>query len=180
MYGTICYIPPDAERKMMRITNHRKQLDWLSTFLTSDDLYYRVESAWGTDSDYDKLNDVPFNITHIQVGPAYPGANRNVLLQKLYESDYDWLVIMDDDRALYPYFNGEEFFTKELKGPDGDRLAKDGTLIKTLCPITEPFKKQCVEFSIFEALVVNGFLLCIPLTGIAGDTSTGIFLLSVV
>ena len=170
MYGTICYIPPDAERKAMRITNHRKQLDWLSTFLTPDDLYYRVESAWGTDSDYDKLNDVPFNITHIQVGPAYPGANRNVLLKKLYESDYDWLVIMDDDRALYPYFNGEEFFTKELKGPDGDRLASEGTLIKTLCPITEPFKKQCVEFAkrreawFFTRSSPLGFLqiACIP------------------
>lgn len=64
MYGTISYIPPDAERKAMRITNHRKQLDWLSTFLTPDDLYYRVESAWGTDSDYDKLNDVPLT-SHI-------------------------------------------------------------------------------------------------------------------
>ena len=147
MYGTISYIPPDAERKMMRITNHRKQLDWLSTFLTPDDLYYRVESAWGDDSDYDKLYDVPFDITSMPVPAAYPGANRNYLLKELYESDYDWLVIMDDDRALYPYFNGEEFFTKELKGPDGDRLAKEGTLIKTLCPITEPFKKQCVEFA---------------------------------
>lgn len=146
MFGTISYIPPDATRKAMRIANHRKQLDWLSTFLTPDDLYYRVESAWGTDSDYDKLNDVPFNIIPIQVGAAYPGANRDVLLRKLYESDYDWLVIMDDDRALYPYFNGEEFFTKELKGPDGDRLAKEGTLIKGLHPMVEPFKRQCVEF----------------------------------
>ena len=42
MFGTICYIPPDAARKAMRIKNHRKQLDWLSTFLTPDDLYYRV------------------------------------------------------------------------------------------------------------------------------------------
>lgn len=147
MYGTISYIPPDAERKTMRITNHRKQLDWLSTFLKSEDLYYRVESAWGNDDEYKKLDDVPFEITHLPVSAAYPGANRNVLLKKLYESDYDWLVIMDDDRALYPYFNGEEFFTKELKGPDGDRLAKNGTLIKGLHPMVEPFKKQCVEFA---------------------------------
>ena len=146
MYGTISYIPPDADRKHMRIVNHRKQLDWLSTFLTSDDLYYRVESAWGDDAEYDQLRGVPFTITGLVQPAAYPGANRNVLLQKLYESDYDWLVIMDDDRALYPYFNGEEFFTKELKGPDGDRLAKEGTLIKGLHPMVEPFKRQCVEF----------------------------------
>ena len=77
---------------------------------------------------------------------------------------------MDDDRALYPYFNGEEFFTKELKGPDGDRLASEGTLIKTLCPITEPFKKQCVEFAkrreawFFTRSSPLGFLqiACIP------------------
>ena len=146
MYGTISYIPPDAERKAMRIANHRKQLDWLSTFLTPDDLYYRVESAWGDDSDYDCLNDVPFNIKHLKNGAAYPGANRNILLEELYTSNYDWLVIMDDDRALYPYFNGEEFFTKELKGPDGDRLAKEATIIKGLHPMVEPFKKQCIEF----------------------------------
>lgn len=146
MFGTISYIPPDNKRKAQRITNHRKQLDWLSTFLTPDDLYYRVESAWGDDHDYDCLRDVPFNVTSIKVPAAYPGANRNELLRRLYESDYDWLVIMDDDRALYPYFNGEEFFTKELKGPDGDRLAKAGVLIKALTPMTEPFKKQCVEF----------------------------------
>lgn len=170
MYGTICFIPPDGKRKAQRIANHRKQLDWLSTFLTPDDLYYRVESAWGTDSDYDCLNDAPFNITHLQVGAAYPGANRNVLLQKLYESDYDWLVIMDDDRSLYPYFNGEEFFTKELKGPDGDRLAAAGTIIKALTPMTEPFKKQCVEFPkrheawFLSKSTPSGFLqiACIP------------------
>lgn len=146
MYGTISYIPPDAKRKQMRITNHRKQLDWLSTFLTPEDLYLRVESAWGDDSDYTKLYDVPFEITSMPVPAAYPGANRNHLLKKLYDSDYDWLVIMDDDRALYPYYNGEEFFTKELKGPDGDRLAKAGTLIKGLHPMIEPFKRQCAEY----------------------------------
>lgn len=170
MFGTISYIPPDAERKAMRITNHRKQLEWLSTFLTADDLYYRVESAWGDDSDYDCLCDVPFNITSIPVGPKYPGANRNILLDRLYNSDYDWLVIMDDDRSLYPYFNGEQFFTKDLKGPDGDRLAKDGVLIKALTPMTEPFKKQCVEFPkrkeawFLSKSTPSGFLqiACIP------------------
>lgn len=146
MFGTISYIPPDGNRKAQRIVNHRKQLDWLSTFLTPDDLYYRVESAWGDDHDYDKLYDVPFEIISMPVPAAYPGANRNFLLQNLYKSDYDWLVIMDDDRALYPYFNGEGFFTHDLKGPDGDRLAKDGTLIKGLHPMVEPFKRQCIEF----------------------------------
>lgn len=170
MYGTISYIPPDSAMKSARIVNHRKQLDWLSTLLTKDDLYYRVESAWGDDSDYDCLYDVPFEITSMPVPPAYPGANRNFLLKELYESDYDWLVIMDDDRALYPYFNGSLFFTKDLKGPDGDRLAREGTLIEAMSPVAEPFKKQCSSFErrreawFFSRSCIMGFLqiACIP------------------
>lgn len=172
IYGIISYIPENEPFTEKRIQNHRKQLDWLESFVEDEAKIYRVENMWTDSEQYQPLRRTSrIQIKSIPVDiPLFPGANRNILLHRLYESDADWLICMDDDRALYDYYDGEKFFTQELDSSYGIALAKKGVLIRTLSPIEQPFKKDCSSWRYREAswymerVTPHGFLqiCCIP------------------
>lgn len=138
MVGTISYLPEDSSRTEKRIEFHKQQLRWLES-LGIDFSYYRVESAWCTKASEELSTSL--NLKSIVVDKQPPGYNRNLLLDELYSSDYDWLVCLDDDRKLYPMYNGDAFF-KDLNTPAVRRLAEQGYLITCTPPNFEPFKKD--------------------------------------
>lgn len=138
MVGTISYLPEDSDRTPKRIEFHRNQLRWLEN-LNLEFPYYRVESAWCEEAKNQLTTMLP--LTSISVDKQPPGANRNLLLERLYGSDLDWLVCLDDDRQLYPMYNGDSFF-KDLSTPAVKKLASLGYLITCTPPNFEPFKKD--------------------------------------
>lgn len=171
IFGIISYIPRDKIFTANRIKNHRKQLDWLRTFIQPEDTVLRIENLWENTEEYQCLLNDPICTNRIQIDvPRYPGANRNELLRFFYDSDFDWLICMDDDRALYDYYEGTQFFTKELDSTYGIQLASQGVLIRTLSPIEQPFKKDCASWKYreqswyMEKVTPHGFLqiCCIP------------------
>ena len=142
MVGTISYLPGNSEKTDARIGYHENQLRWLEG-IGIDFPYYRVESDW-----CDKARETlttSLDLHSIQEPQHYPGYNRNLLLDVLYKSNFDWLVCLDDDRDLYPLYDGDSFF-RDLGTKPVVNLAKQGYLITCLSPVVEPFKKVNYEW----------------------------------
>lgn len=138
MVGTISYLPDNAPYTENRITYHQAQLRWLEN-LDLDFPYYRVESGWGSQAR--EACKTTLNLRAIATEQHPPGYNRNILLNELYLSDYDWLICLDDDRLLYNLYNGDAFFT-ELNTKPIIKLAEQGYLITCINPRVEMFKKD--------------------------------------
>ena len=149
MVGIISYLP-ENERGLTRISLHREQLDWLEQLapkVRDEFQVYRVESAWGPTADKELQTTLP--LTPIRVGKQAPGANRNLLLKKLYESDYDWLFILDDDRVFYPHYRYQDWFD-DLNTPAVLDLCKRGYIVSCILPMYEPFKKANYDWPFHE------------------------------
>lgn len=137
MVGTISHLPEDMDRIKERAEIHAEQLRWLEGIGIDFD-YYRVEGAWGNTAK--SSCNTTLNLHSIETGKNPPGFNRNLLLKVLYESDYDWLVCLDDDRRFYPMFNADAIF-QDLSTPAFKELAKKGYMMLSLDPMVMPFKK---------------------------------------
>lgn len=146
MVGTISYLPSNNDRTPKRIEIHSQQLRWLESLGLPFE-YYRVESDWCEEAK--KSLSTTLNLKSIAVGKHPPGYNRNLLLEQLYSSDYDWLVCLDDDRQLYPMYNGDAFF-QDLNTAPVRKLAEKSYLITCTPPNFEPFKKDCYSWKYKE------------------------------
>lgn len=146
LLGSISLCTKDPIKNQSRIKTHQAQLRWLESIELSDYCYYRVEQAY-TD-DFRKACST--SLTAFEplcfdegLGPA---AARNKLLQKLYSSESDWLVCMDDDRDLYSHYGANQFISELAYSPYLQNLAKEGVLINGVCPARRPFKKDNTAF----------------------------------
>lgn len=143
MVGIISHIP-DTERGLQRIPIHQQQLRWL------EDLYetipfdlFRVESGWGERAKEECTTTIPHESIIVDKHPC--GHNRNYLLERFYNSTYNWLFLLDDDRVFYDHYNYKDWF-KSLDSSSVLELAQDGYLISCLLPMYEPFKKTNYEY----------------------------------
>lgn len=137
MVGCISHLPDSLTRCDERCAIHAQQLRWLEG-LTAKFPFYQVEGCW--EEKANTLCKTTLEVNHIQVGANPPGKNRNVLLDIFYDSDYDWLVCLDDDRRYYPMYNADSIFN-DLSSPAFTRLAKTGYLMLSTDPMLAPFKK---------------------------------------
>lgn len=149
LLGSISYCLGNENPKTeARIRVHQEELRWLESLHLEDTIeyeYFRVEQAYTPE--FAEAVKTTLNLTSITydrgIGPA---AARNVLLKKLYESDVDWLVCMDDDRNLYSHYNGGDFIKELGISPHLAKLASQGTMVTCVCPAYRPFKKINAEF----------------------------------
>lgn len=148
MVGSFSYMPDSLTNLEKRIRAHKEQLRWLES-LGIDFEFYRVESAWGEVANSDSELKPNLRYKPIIEGAHPCGCNRSILLDHFYETDYDWLVCLDDDRMLYPHYNPRNFFL-DLGTEPFIQLAKEGSLIVCLDPIYMPFKKMNYEWEHHE------------------------------
>ena len=145
MVGIISYMP-ETDAGKLRIPLHKEQLRWLEALAEKTECsfpVYRVESAWGPTAQQELQSTLP--IQPIVVDRHTCAVNRNFLLEKFYESDYDWLFLLDDDRIFYDHYRYWEWFD-DLSTPKVMELCKDGYLISCILPMYEPFKKVNYEW----------------------------------
>lgn len=140
--GCISHLPDSLDNIQERCEIHALQLRWLES-LGLDFDFYQVEGAWGKTAN--EICQTNLNTHHLTTGSNPPGFNRNLLLEVLYNSDYDWLVCMDDDRRYYPMFNADAIF-RDLGTEEFVNLAKRGCLILSVDPMVAPFKKTNFAF----------------------------------
>lgn len=151
--GTISCIADTTMHKESRIEMHRKQLDFLEKInqtmvekYNAEPLpYFRVEQGWEPETQKRLTTTLP--MTSIKYDkPIPPGAARNELLKKLYESDADWLICMDDDHGLYDHYDGFKLMWDIEEEPFINQLCKQGFIITSFPAYWDGFKAEVDKY----------------------------------
>lgn len=104
MVGVISYMPSNKELHRRRIEAAHKQLKWLHSLYPTDMIYVVSQNY---DAEDFILRDF---ITYISYEQGIGAARaRNRILELFYTSDYDFLLLCDDDTVAYPYYQYEDF-----------------------------------------------------------------------
>lgn len=101
--GQISYLP-DNELRSKRLEEARFQLDYLNKLLPNTPIH-RVCQNYEF-NEVDTKGNYIYTMFAQGIGPAKA---RNIILESFYRSDYDWLLLVDDDTVWYEYYKYEEF-----------------------------------------------------------------------
>lgn len=116
MFGTISYLPDDKRVRSVRWKTTLKCLQnlievagWVNKPL------HIVTTNWSQEEKnrvFSLAESLRGSVLFHDVRMEHRGAavSRNILLHGLYESDYDYLLMCDDDAHIYPYYDLKEFF----------------------------------------------------------------------
>ena len=135
--GIISYLPEDKQLKEKRLQAHKKQLSSFKTLLPQTDIYILAQNY--KEQDYIQADNLHYIKFEKGIGPANA---RNELLKMFYNSNNDWMLLCDDDRYFYDYYNIMEFF-KELHNNPLKFSQLD--YIRSHMATKLPFKKQIYE-----------------------------------
>lgn len=112
MIGQISYLP-DNELRTKRLTAARTQIEWLNKVLPNAKILSVCQSY--TQAECDMLGSDMYLSYDTPIGA---GRARNKILEKFYNSNYDWLFLCDDDTIAYEYYSYEKFFEEISNNPD--------------------------------------------------------------
>ena len=101
MIGIISYLP-DNEIKEKRLRAVKSQLDWI--FKLFGDVPIHVVAQNYKDTDYLPNPNIIYSKYEVGIGACNA---RNEVLKNFYESNDNWLLLMDDDVGLYDYYEGD-------------------------------------------------------------------------
>lgn len=143
--GTISCITPTTFNCEYRKKMHKKQLsylEWMFKDMSERSKeaafpYIRIEQGWDSATQSALQPSFPHESVSLEK-PIPPGAARNILLKRLYQSDADWLICTDDDHCLYDNYLSHEMLW-ELSEPGFLALAKQGCLITAFPSYWDPY-----------------------------------------
>lgn len=140
LVGIISYLPDDLEVRDKRLTTHIKQLENIDStfdnmdFLTIYQNYSELEIQQCEARIINKSNTSTYQ-THKALG-ANPA--RNIILKEFYSSDYEFLMLMDDDTVFYPYYDVKYLFSDLLAYRNKTNIG----MIRPCVPFMSPFKES--------------------------------------
>lgn len=136
MIGQISYLP-NNELRTKRFEAARTQIEWLHKVLPNVKITSVLQNY--TQDECNMLdNDMYFSYDT----PIGAGKARNKILEKFYNSDYDWLFLCDDDTIAYSYYEYENFFEEMSNNMD---KFKQLDAISAIEPEYHPYKKLNYE-----------------------------------
>ena len=133
--GIISYLPNDENLRLKRLQAHHKQIELLNKLNCSIYILaqnYKKEELLNN-------NNIHYILFDNGIGPSN---TRNELLKRFYKSSEDWMLLCDDDRYFYDYYNIYDFFS-ELNITSSKFLQLD--YIRSHMASKLPFKKQIYE-----------------------------------
>lgn len=136
MIGQISYLP-NNELRTKRLEAARTQIEWLHKVLPNTKILSVCQSY--TQAECDMLGSDMYLSYDTPIGA---GRARNRILEKFYNSDYDWLFLVDDDTIAYPYYEYENFFSELSNNID---KFKQLDAISAIEPEYHPYKKLNYE-----------------------------------
>lgn len=142
MIGIISYLPMDLNIRKTRLQTHLKQLHNIcSTFPDCSVLcmYQQYEPAEIKQCKQASATSVSFEYESCEK----LGANgaRNRILKEFYASDCDFLMLMDDDTTLYPYYDVQNILNDLCAFKRKNELG----MIRPVVPFMTPFKQANYE-----------------------------------
>lgn len=133
MIGIISYMPNDEKLRAKRLKAAYAQIDWLEWLFPSSSFIVMAQNY--LESDY--LDDE--RVIYMKKDkPIGAGEARNLILKLFYNTDYDWVFLLDDDTVTFPYYQYEDFIHDVANNPDKFK-GIDG--ISAMEPEYVPFKK---------------------------------------
>lgn len=135
MVGVISYLP-DSHLRPQRLQAAKTQLEWLHKILTNAKIVSVCQAYTDAECSDESVEYIRFD-SGIGAGKA-----RNIILEKFYSSDYDWLFLCDDDTIAYDYYNYENFFEEMSNNID---KFKKLDAISAVEPEYHPYKKLNFE-----------------------------------
>lgn len=130
--GIISFLPI-GEGRQKRLSFIKKQYEWLRSIFK--DKTFNIVAMNYEEDDY--IRDR--NINYIKSQPLKPSSARNILLEKFYSSNEDYMLIMDDDIMLYDYYDANSLLLEIDSEPKKFFMID---MIVGNNPIYLPFKKQ--------------------------------------
>jgi hypothetical protein len=110
LIGQVSYAPCN-ELRTKRIEAAHYQIDFMHMLLPTATIVSVAQA-------YDASDYHPLARYRKYEQPIGAGAARNEILKLFYDSDYDWLLLCDDDTVFYPYYEYQEFIHDIVAHPD--------------------------------------------------------------
>lgn len=129
--GQISYLP-NNELRTKRLEAAQFQLEWLHKLLPNVQIMCVAQAYEQSECDKPFVNYYRYD-NGIGAGKA-----RNIILEKFYNSDYDWLFLWDDDTVLYEHYSPEKFLYDIF---DNEEKFKQVDAVSALEPEYYPYKK---------------------------------------
>ena len=136
MIGQISYLP-NNELRTKRFEAARTQIEWLHKVLPNVKITSVLQNYTDAERDLIKSDNIIGFSNPIGAGKA-----RNLILEKFYNSDYDWLFLCDDDTILDDKYHYENFI-EELSNNEKKFSGIDA--ISAIEPEYHPYKKLNYE-----------------------------------
>ena len=136
MIGQISYLP-NNELRTKRFEAARTQIEWLHKVLPNVKITSVLQNYTDAERDLIKSDDIISFSKPIGAGKA-----RNLILEKFYNSDYDWLFLCDDDTILDDKYHYENFI-EELSNNEKKFSGIDA--VSAIEPEYHPYKKLNYE-----------------------------------
>ncbi len=136
MIGQISYLP-NNELRTKRFEAARTQIEWLHKVLPNTKIFSVCQSY--TQDECDMLGSDMYLSYDTPIGA---GRARNKILEKFYNSDYDWLFLCDDDTILDDKYHYENFI-EELSNNEKKFSGIDA--VSAIEPEYHPYKKLNYE-----------------------------------
>lgn len=138
LIGIISYLPDDIGTRSIRLTTHIKQLKSLNDMFPTTDVLVMYQNY--SPMEIDQCKQTANSELHLFQFESHGklGANpaRNRILKTFFNSEYDYLMLMDDDTVLYPYYDVKNFLN------DLECFNNRGQIgmIRPVVPFMSPFK----------------------------------------
>ncbi len=149
MVGRISYFPDDVKLREIRSKTEQRARKDLINILPKDIKIIKIAQNYHKE----EINDDEDVHVYDKLGVSKA---RNIILEQFYNSDFDYLLINDDDNAFYPYYNIDLFFKKLTEDSFCKKLVERKVhCIRPIEPQYEPFKKEneklyCDERFVFK------------------------------
>lgn len=135
LIGQISYLP-NNELRTKRLTAARTQIEWFNKILPNTKIISVCQAYTDAECNIEGVEYIRFE-NGIGAGKA-----RNIILEKFYQSDYDWLLLCDDDTILDDKYHYENFI-EELSNNEKKFSGIDA--VSAIEPEYHPYKKLNYE-----------------------------------